>query len=139
MAHWLILDEQGGFRRKEWAQDRIHLSKSIDFQRNVDGSAAAFIIKDMEFGVYKNKRINNKSITEIKKEKIVNLKRVAQSEESRKWSSHFLCQRLQVQKYCFIESSLRIRKRAKQLSVKKDNPIAVFTEIKKGKRKTHYI
>ena len=139
MADWSILGEQGGFRRKEWAQDRIHLSKNIDFQRNVDGSVAAFIIKDMEFGAYKNKRINNKSITEIKKEKIVNLKQVAQSEESKEWSSHFLCQRPQVQKYCFIESSLRIHKRAKQLSVKKDNPIAVFTEIKKGKKKTHYI
>ena len=25
MADWLILGEQGGFRRKEWAQDRTHL------------------------------------------------------------------------------------------------------------------
>ena len=43
---WLALGEQAGFRRKEWAQDRTYLKKHKDIQRNIDGSSAAFILKD---------------------------------------------------------------------------------------------
>ena len=67
MGDWLILGEQAGFRRKEWAQDRTYLHKHKEFQRNVDGSSAAFILTDMEFRAQKNKIINNNSMAEIKK------------------------------------------------------------------------
>ena len=42
-------------------------------------------------------------------------------------------------KYCFIDASKIIRKKASSLSIKKDNPIAVFTEIRNGKKRTCYV
>ena len=42
-------------------------------------------------------------------------------------------------KHCFVEASKCIRARAKRLAVKKEDPIAVYSEIKKGKKKTCYI
>ena len=74
MGDWLMLGKQTGFRRKEWAQDRTYLHKYKDFQRNVDGSSAAFILTDMEFRAQKNKRINNNSLVEINEANSVNLK-----------------------------------------------------------------
>ena len=66
MGNWLVLGAQAGFRRKEWAQDRTYLNKYKDYQRNIDGSAAAFIIKDFEFRGTNNKRINNSKDRDIK-------------------------------------------------------------------------
>ena len=44
VADWLILGQQSGFRRSEWAQDRFHLKKSKDFQRNVAFSVFLHIL-----------------------------------------------------------------------------------------------
>ena len=43
LADWLIVGQQAGFRRKEWAQDRTHLLKYKHIERYIDGSSAAFI------------------------------------------------------------------------------------------------
>ena len=138
MGDWLVLGEQTGFRRKEWAQDRTYLHKHKDFQRNVDGSSAAFILTDMEFRAKKNKRINNNSLVEINKAKSVNLKwRYQKNLDNGQVISYVKDSKYK--KHCFVEASKRIHKRAKRLSIKKDNPIAVHTEIKKEKKKTHYI
>ena len=45
----------------------------------------------------------------------------------------------QCKKHCFVEASKCIRARAKRLAVKKDDPIAVYSEIKKGINKICYI
>ena len=54
---WLVLNEQSGCTRKEWAQDRIYLNKHKDIQRNIDGSSAVFILKDFEFRGNKKKEL----------------------------------------------------------------------------------
>ena len=74
MADWLILGEQTGFRRNEWAQDRTYLKKHKDIQRNVDGSPAAFIIKYLDFRGKNNKRVDNNSTKEANKATIGNIK-----------------------------------------------------------------
>ena len=74
MGNWLVLGEQAGFRRKEWAQDRTYLKKDKDYQRNIDGSAVAFILNDFEFRGENNKRINNSIDSDVKNSKTVNTK-----------------------------------------------------------------
>ena len=59
LGDWLILGQQTGFRRKEWAQDRTYLKKFNDIERNIDNSSAAFILKDFQFRAKGNKRLNN--------------------------------------------------------------------------------
>ena len=116
MGDWLVLGEQTGFRRKEWAQDRTYLHKHKDFQRNVDGSSAAFILTDMEFRAKKNKRINNNSLVEINKAKSVNLKwRYQKNLDNGQVISYVKDSKYK--KHCFVEASKRIHKRAKRLSI----------------------
>ena len=74
MGNWLVLGEQADFRRKEWAQDRTHLNKYKDYQRNIDYSAAAFILKDFKFRGTNNKKISKSKDNDIKSSKIVNIK-----------------------------------------------------------------
>ena len=124
MGDWLILGEQTGFRRKEWAQDRTYLYKHKDFQRNVDGSSAVFILTDMEFRAKKNKRINNNYLVDINKAKSVNLKWRYQKNLDNGQVIPYV-KDSNYKKHCFVEASKRIHKRAKRLSIKKDNPIAV--------------
>ena len=47
LGDWLILGQQTGFRRKEWAQDRTYLKKFNDIEQNIDNSLAAFILKGL--------------------------------------------------------------------------------------------
>ena len=49
MVDWFILDEQADCRRLEWAQECSHLYKYNIYQRNIDGTSAAFILDDFEF------------------------------------------------------------------------------------------
>ena len=74
LGDWLILGLQTGFRRKEWAQDRTHLKKFNDIERNIDNSPAAFILSDFEFRAKGNKRLNNFSTQEINRSFMVNIK-----------------------------------------------------------------
>ena len=74
LANWLILGQQSGFPRKEWAQDRSHLKKFKDIQRNVDESPSAFIINDFEFRGSNNKRIDQNSNNAVNRARIVNVK-----------------------------------------------------------------
>ena len=138
LGNWLVLGQQAGFRRKEWAQDRTHLKKYKDYQRNIDGSAAAFILKDFEFRGTNNKRIDNSKDKDIKKSKTVNIEWRYQKNldngQKITYAKDNKCK-----KHCFIEASKCIRARAKRLAVKKEDPIAVFSEIKKGKKKICYI
>ena len=67
LGNWLVLGEQTGFRRKEWAQDRTYLKKYKGIERNIDDSSAAFIMNDFEFRMKDNKRINNKDVKQINK------------------------------------------------------------------------
>ena len=45
MGDWLVLGEQFGFRRKEWAQDRTHQYRHKDYQRDIDCSSSSFTLK----------------------------------------------------------------------------------------------
>ena len=74
LGDWLVLGEQTGYRRKEWAQDRTYLKKHKDIQRNIDGSSAAFILEDFEFRAKGNKRMDNTSAKEVNKATINNIK-----------------------------------------------------------------
>ena len=40
------MGEQTGCRRMKWAQECSHLSKYKTYQRNIDGTSAAFIFDD---------------------------------------------------------------------------------------------
>ena len=74
LGDWLVLGEQTGYRRKEWAQDRTYLKKHKDIQRNIDGSSAAFILEDFEFRAKGNKRMDNTSTKEVNKATINNIR-----------------------------------------------------------------
>ena len=65
MVDWLVLQEQIGRRRNEWAQDRTYLKKHKDIQRNFDGSPAAFIMKYFEFRGINNEIIDNSSTKKL--------------------------------------------------------------------------
>ena len=66
MADWLIVGQQAGFRRKEWAQDRTYLQKNKDIERNIDGSSAAFILDDFQFRAKGDKRLKEFSLRDLK-------------------------------------------------------------------------
>ena len=73
LSDWLVLGQQTGFRRKEWAQDRTYLKKFNDIERNIDNSAAAFILRDFEFQAKGNNCLDNFSTQEINRSSIVNI------------------------------------------------------------------
>ena len=130
---WLVIGEQAGFRRKEWAQDRTYLKKYKDIQRNIDGSSAAFIMKDFEFRGSKNKRINNSSVKEVNKATINNIKwRFQKNLDNGQVISYIEDKENKL--HCVVTASKRIYKRAKNLNITKDKPIAVFTECKSKKK-----
>ena len=138
LADWLILGLQAGFRRKEWAQDKTYLRKNNDIERNIDGSSAAFIISDFEFRHKGNIRINNQSKQEINKSYIVNLKwRFQKNNDNGQVISYV---KNTVNKhFCVVEACKRIYYRALKLKVPEDNPIAVFSDSKRGYNNTKYI
>ena len=134
---WLVLNEQSGCRRKEWAQDRTYLKKHKDIQRNIDGSSAAFILKDFEFRGNKNKRINNSSIKEVNKAVITNIEwRFQKNLDNGQVISYIEDTKYKL--HCAVTASKRIYRRAKRLKIAADKPIAVFIECK-GKKKICFI
>ena len=126
LGDWLVLGEQAGFRRKEWAQDRTYLRKHKDVERNIDGSPAAFTITDLEFRGSQNKRINNKLLKEITKACIVNLKWRFQKNRDNGQVISYL-RDLICKTHCAVQAAKNIHKRAIRLKVHKDKSI----EIKK--------
>ena len=73
LSNWLVLGQQTGFRRREWAQDKTYPKKHNDVERNIDGSPAAFIRSDFKFLLSGNRRLNNDSKKELKKALIVDI------------------------------------------------------------------
>jgi hypothetical protein len=133
LTDWLILGLQSGFRRKEWAQDRSYLTKHNDVQRNVDGSAAAFILEDMEFRDKNNKRINQNSNYEVNRANIVNLKWRFQKNNDNGQVISYIEDKTNIQ-YCYVSACKRIRHRALKLKQDSMKPIAIFNSgIKKNK------
>ena len=133
LADWLVLGQQAGFRRKEWAQDKTYLRQHNDIERNIDGSAAAFIISDFEFRAKGNIRINNLSKQEINKSYIVNLKwRFQKNNDNGQIISYV--KNTANKQFCFVEAPKRIHHRTLNLKIPKDKPIAVKTHSK-----TNYI
>ena len=49
MVYWFIITLQAGFRRMEWSQDATLLATTHSYQRNINGSSAAFIQSDFSF------------------------------------------------------------------------------------------
>ena len=74
MGDWLILGEQAGCRRLEWAQECSHLNKYKTYQRNIDGTSTAFILDDFEFRGSNNVRIDNHNDEEVMNSERVHLK-----------------------------------------------------------------
>ena len=108
-----------------------------DIKRNIDGSSAAFIMKDFEFRGNKNKRINNSSTKEINKAVINTIKwRFQKNLDNGQVISYIEDRKNKL--HCAVTASKRIYKRAKSLNIAKDKPIAVFTECK-GKKKVCFI
>ena len=138
LADWLVLGQQAGFRRKEWAQDKTYLRQHNNIERNIDGSAAAFIISDFEFRAKRNIRINNLSKQEINKSYIFNLKwRFQKNNDNGQIISYV--KNTANKQFCFVEAPKRIHHRTLNLKIPKDKPIAVFSETKKTHNKTNYI
>ena len=133
MADWLVLHEQTGCRRNEWAQDRTYLEKHKDVQRNVDGSPAAFIMKDFEFRGMNNKRLDNNSTKEVNKASINNIMwRFQKNLDNGQVLSYV--EDTQNKLHCAVSASKRIYKIAKKLKIEARRPIAVFTECKGNKK-----
>jgi hypothetical protein len=125
LADWLIIGQQSGFRRKEWAQDRSHLKKYKDIQRNVDGSSSAFILSDFEFRGKNNRRIDQDSNTEVSKACIVNIKWRFQKNNDNGQIISYVADNLN-KIHCYLKACKRIRERAIRLKQALDKPIAVY-------------
>ena len=137
LSDWLILGMQSGFRRKEWAQDRSQMIRHKDIQRNVDGSAVAFILEDFEYRGLNNRRINQKSNSEVNKAKLVNLKwRYQKNNDNGQVVSYV--EDTKNKCFCYIRAAKRIRSRAIKYSVPSNMPVAIYKE-KKTKSKFKYI
>ena len=125
LADWLILGQQSGFRRKEWAQDRSYVKKHKDIQRNVDGSPSAFIISDMEFRGKNNKRLDQNSTKDLQRACIVNLKwRFQKNNDNGQIISYV--EDNSNKTHCFVRACKRIRQRALRLKQKKQQAYRYF-------------
>ena len=139
IADWLILGEQTGFRRKEWAQDTTYLQKYNDIERNIDGTPAAFIMNDFVFKGKNNKHIDNSSNKEVNKASIVNIKWRYQKNNDNGQVISYIKDTANKRLHCAVEASKRIRRRAIRLGISKDKPIAVYSEHKHNTKKICYI
>ena len=136
IGDWLVLGLQSGFRRKEWAQDKLFLNKHKDIQRNVDHSPAAFILNDFEFRGVNNVRINNNSYKEINKATIVNVKwRFQKNNDNGQIISY--TEDKNDPNFCYVKAAKRIRNRAIKYKLPKNMPLAIFFD--KTKNKTVYL
>ena len=138
LGDWFILGLQAGFRRMEWAQDRAYLKKHKDIQRNIDGSSAAFILKDFEFRTKTNKRVDNTSNKEVGKASVTNLTwRFQKNLDNGQIISYI--EDNENKNLCFVRASKRIRTRALKLKIPHEQTIAVFIDTKKGTKKKCFI
>ena len=138
LGDWLILGQQTGFRRKEWAQDRTYLKKFNDIERNIDNSSAAFILKDFEFRAKGNKQLNNFSQQEINRSSIVNIKwRFQKNNDNGQIISYV--KDINNKHICVVKACKRIRKRALRLKIHHEKPIAVYSEFKHSNKVTSFI
>ena len=133
LADWLILGQQSGFRRKEWAQDRSFFKKFNDIQRNVDGSPSAFIIDDFEFRGSNNSRIDQNSTHAVNRANIVNVRwRFQKNNDNGQVISYVEDKENPI--HCYVTAAKRIRQRAIHLRQANDKPIAIFRNHEKGTR-----
>ena len=138
LADWLIIGLQAGFRKKEWAQDSAMLKKNKDIQRNVDGTSAAFILEDFEFRNKNNIRLNQNNYNSIRHATILNIKwRFQKNNDNGQVVSYY--QDVKDESFCILKASKRIYRRTKSLNIKTENPIAVFVEVTKPKKRVKYI
>ena len=93
---------------------------------------------DFEFRAKHNKRINNSFMNEINKSSIVNIRWRFQKNNDNGQIISYVKDNIN-KTYCVVEACKRLRKRAINLKIPKDKPIAVFTETNKGKSKTCFI
>ena len=122
MADCLVLGEQTGFRRNEWAQDRTYLKKP-----------KTYIMKDFEFRGKNNNILDNNSTKEVNKASINNIMwRFQRNLDNGQVLSYI--EDPQNKLYCAVSASIRIYKRAKNLKIEVHRPIAVFTEYKGSKK-----
>ena len=133
LADWLILGQQSGFRRKEWAQDRSYYKTYKDIQRNVDSSSAAFILSDFEFRRKNNQRCDQKSKKDISRSCIVNLKWRFQKNNDNGQIIFYIEDNIN-KTHCYVRACKRIRERALRLDPTAENPVAIFTTNIKSKR-----
>ena len=137
LSDWLVLWQQTGFGRKEWAQDRTYFRKYKDIQRNINSSSAAFMMEDFGFRFNVHERINNSSTTKVNKDSIANIKwRFQKNLDNGQVLSYV--KDTQNKQHCALEVSKTIRKRAIKLKIPKDKSIAVYMEYKKGNKKSLY-
>ena len=133
LADWLILGQQSGFRRKEWAQDRSYVKKHKDIQRNVDGSPSAFIISDLEFRGKNNTYLDQNSTKDLQRACIVNLKwRFQKNNDNGQIISYV--EDNSNKTHCFVQACKRIKQRALRLKQKNNKPIAIFIDNPKDKK-----
>ena len=138
LADWLIVGQQAGFCRKEWAQDRTYLQKHKDIERNIDGSSAAFILEDFQFKAKGNKHLKKISSQDLKKAYTVNIKWRFQKNNDNGQIITYIKDNINKQ-HCVVEACKRIYKRAITLKIPQNKPIAVFLQDKNGRNKTSFI
>ena len=118
MGDWLILGKQVGCRRLEWTQECFHLSKYKTYQRNIDGTSAVFILDDFEFRRINNVRIDNHNDEEVMSSEIVHLKWRYQNNLDNGQVIKYLRDKKH-SKHCFVKAVIRVRNRAKRVSIAK--------------------
>ena len=130
MGNWLILGEQAGCRRLEWTQECTHLNKYNTYQRNIDGPSAAFILDDFEFRGSNNIRIDNHNDEEVMNSETFHLKWRYEKNLDNGQVIQYLRDK-EYSKHCFVKVAIRVRNRAKRLSIAKGNPISFFKDKEK--------
>ena len=138
LGDWLILGLQSGFRRKEWAQDHTHLSKYRDVQRNVDGSPAAFTMRDWDFRGKNNVRLNQSSGKQINNADSVNITwRFQKNNDNGQVITY--TKDTKNPAFCYVRAAIRIRSRFLMLKHDFNKPLAIFLDVTKKKNGVTYI
>ena len=125
IADWLIMGLQSGFRKSEWAQDLALLRKTKDVQRNVDGTAKAFIRKDLTFRGPGERRITRLTMTSLATAVSVGTTWRYQKNGDNGQEMTYV-RDTENPRHCYVSAARRIVKRALALQIPEDMPMGVF-------------
>jgi hypothetical protein len=135
MRDWLIQGNYTGCRLSEWAQQKRNTKNggfaTWDKSIGGDGSSKAFTMEDFRFHGKNNRRltVSDKKHLDEKDVHSVNItwrhQKNGDNGQSIKYTKNAQCPKL-----CPVRASLRIRRKAQRLGVRKGTPLAVFKDDK---------